>query len=140
MLVLLELGFSIVFENGCVKILLDKDYYGSRYLLDGFMVLDIVNIFINDDTSIYVVGNSNVSNDNNSVIWHARLGHIGQDYLKRLVREGFLGSLAKVKLSICEHCLTGKATRLPFDIAKRATSKLQLIHLDIYGLFHHIYR
>ena len=81
MLVLLELGFSIMFENGYVKILLDNVYYGSGYLLNGFMVLDIVNVFINNDTSIYIIGNSNVSNDNDSVIWYARLGHIGQDHL-----------------------------------------------------------
>ena len=58
------------------------------------MVLDIVNVFINDHTFIYVVGNSNTSNDNESVIWHARSGHIGQDRLKRLARAGLLGSLA----------------------------------------------
>ena len=62
-LVLLELVFSIMFGNGCVKILLDNIYYDFGYLLNGFMVLDTVNIFINDDTSIYVVGNSSVSND-----------------------------------------------------------------------------
>ena len=122
--VLLELGFSIIFKNGCVKILLDNVYYGSGYLLSGFMVLDIVNVFINDDTSIYVVGNSSVSNDNDSVIWHVRLRHIGQDRLKRLAQAGLLGSLAKVKLPICEHCFARKATRLPFGKAKRATSKL----------------
>ena len=133
MLVLLELGFSIMFENGCVKILLDNVYYGSGYLLNGFMVLDTINVFINDDTFIYVVGNSNISNDNDSVIWHARLGHIGQDHLKRLARADLLGSLAKVKLPICEHCLFGKTTRLPFGKAKRAISKLQLIHSDICG-------
>ena len=76
--------FSIMFENGCVKILLDNVYYGSGYLLNGFMVLDAVNVFINNDASIYVVGNSSVSNDNESAIWYARLGHIGQDRLKRL--------------------------------------------------------
>ena len=54
-LVLLELSFSIMFENGCVKILLDNVYYGFGYLLNGFMVLDTVNVFINDDTFIYVV-------------------------------------------------------------------------------------
>ena len=43
-------------------------YYGFGYLLNGLMVLDIVNVFINNDTSIYVVGNSSVSNDNDSVI------------------------------------------------------------------------
>ena len=56
----------------CAKILLDKVYYGSGYLLNDFMVLDIINVFINDDISIYVVENSSVSNDNDSIIWHAR--------------------------------------------------------------------
>ena len=123
-----------MFENGCVKVFLDKVYYGSGYLSDGFMVLDTIYVFMNDDTSIYIVGNSIASNDNDSVIWHARLGHIWQDCLKRLARACLSGSLAKVKLPICEHCLAGKATRLPFDKAKRATSKLQLIQLDICGL------
>ena len=52
-----------MFKNGYVKILLDNVYYGSGYLLSGFLVLDIVTVFINDDTSIYVVGNSSISND-----------------------------------------------------------------------------
>ena len=122
-----------MFENGYVKILLDNVYYGFGYLLNGFMMLDTINVFLNDDTSIYVVGNSSVNNDNDNVIWHARLGHIGQDRLKRLARAGLLGSLAKVKLPICEHCLVGKTIRLPFGKAKRAISKLQLIHSDICG-------
>ena len=83
-LVLLELSFSIMFENGCIKILLDKVYYGFGYLLNDFMVLDTVNISMHNDTSIYVVGNFSVSNDNDNVILHARLGHIGQHCLKRL--------------------------------------------------------
>ena len=97
------------------------------------MVLDVVGVFIDDDIFIFVVGNSSTSNDNDSVIWHARLEYIGQDHLKRLTREGLLGSLVKVELPICEHCLTKKATRLPFDKTKRVTSKLQLIHSDICG-------
>ena len=88
MLVLLELGFHIIIESGCVKVFLDKAYYSSGYLLNGFMVLDTVNVFVNDDTSIYVVENLSTSNDNESVIWHARLGHIGQDRLKKLARTG----------------------------------------------------
>ena len=73
MLILLELCFRIIFENGCVKVFLDNVYYASRYLLNGFMVLDTVNVFMNDDTSIYVVGNSSTSNDNDNVIWYVRL-------------------------------------------------------------------
>ena len=55
MLVLLEIGFSIIFENGCVKILLDNIYYGSGYLLNDFMVLDTINVFVNDYTSKLLV-------------------------------------------------------------------------------------
>ena len=57
-----------------------------------------------------------------------------QDRLKKLAQVSLLGSLTKVKLPICENYLAEKATRLPFGKTKRATSKLQFIHLDICGL------
>ena len=97
------------------------------------MVLDTVNVSINYDASIYIVQNSSTINDSNIITWHARLGHIGQDRLHRLARAALLGSLTKEKLPVCEHCLAGKATRLPFGKAKRASSPLQLIHSDICG-------
>jgi len=98
------------------------------------MVLDTVNVSINDDASIYVVQNSSTTNNSDIIIWYARLGHIGQDRLHRLTRAGLLGSLTKKKLPVYEYCLAGKAIRLPFSKAKRASSQLQLIHLDICGL------
>jgi len=51
-----------------------------------------------------------------------------------LARAGLLGSLTKEELSICEYCFAEKTTRLPFGKAKRASSPLQPIHLDICGL------
>ena len=62
------------------------------------------------------------------ITWQAKLGHIGHDRLHRLAWAGLLGSLSKEELSVCEHCLARKATRLPFGKAKRASSPLQLIH------------
>ena len=70
-----------MFENVYVKVFLEKVYYGFGYLSDDFMMLDTVYVSVNDDTFIYVAGNSSNSNDNDNVIWHARLGHIGQDRL-----------------------------------------------------------
>ena len=72
-LVLLELGFQLIFNKGCVKVFLDNVYYGSGYVLDGFMVLDTTNIVLNDTSSIYVVGNSNSVSNTESILWHARL-------------------------------------------------------------------
>jgi hypothetical protein len=62
-LALLLLGFNIAFIGCCVKIYLDNIFYGSGFVLNGFMVLDIVNVSINDDASIYVVQNSSITND-----------------------------------------------------------------------------
>ena len=52
MLVLHEPGFSIIFTNGCVKVFLDNVYYGSGYILNGFMVLNTVNVSVNDNASM----------------------------------------------------------------------------------------
>ena len=98
---------------------------------DGFIVLDTIPI--NKTTYVFVIGNSSSSSSVNDVKWHARLGHIGQDYLKRLAKAGLLGSIDKIDLSVYEQCLAGKATRLPFGIAKRACFPLKLIHSDICG-------
>ena len=96
-----------------------------------FIVLD--TILINKTTFVFVTGNSSSSSFVNDVKWHARLGHIGQDRLKRLAKAGLLGSIDKIDLSVCEQCLAGKAMRLPFGKAKIACFPLELIHSDIGG-------
>ena len=75
-LALLQFDFNIAFVDCCVKIYLDNIFYGSDFVLNGFMVLDIVNVFVNYDASIYVVQNSSITNDSNIITWNARLGHI----------------------------------------------------------------
>ena len=117
-LAMLQLGFSFRFESDVVKIHLGTIYYGRGFMSNGFMVLDI-DYNNNDSGSFFLL--SSVANDHNSSIkWHARLGHIGQDRMTRLVRDGLLSSLTKVDLPTCEHCLAGKATRKPFNKASRA--------------------
>ena len=57
-LTLLQLGFNITFVGYCVKIYLDNIFYCFGFVLNGFIVLDIINISINNDVSIYIVENS----------------------------------------------------------------------------------
>ena len=128
-LVLLRYGLKMVFEYAGVTLYLGSKLVGTGCLSNGFMVLDTIDLASVDDSSSFVV---NVVNDD-SVKWHARLCHIGQDRMTRLAREGLLGSLAKVNLPTCQDCLAGKATRKPFGKAVRATVPLQLIHSDICG-------
>ena len=71
------------------------------------MVFLILNIkYYNNDSSIFLTLSDNAFD--NSIILHATLGHIGQERMTRLAREGLMGSLAKVTLSTCEHCLVEK--------------------------------
>ena len=51
-----------------MKVFLDNVYYGFGYLSNGFMVLDTVNVFVNNNAFIYAVGNFNTSSDNDSII------------------------------------------------------------------------
>ena len=81
-------------------VLLDNIVYGYGFLSDGFILLDIIPI--NKTTYIFVNGNSSSSSSMNDVKWHARLGHIRQDRLKRLAKADLLGSIYKIDLSVCE--------------------------------------
>ena len=115
-----------------MNVLLDNVCYEFGFMLDGFIVLDYIPI--NTNTSTFVTGSSINDSLVHDVKWHARLGHIGQDRLKRLAKDGLLGSIEKIFLPICEHRLVGKATRLPFGKDKRAILPLQLFNSNICGL------
>ena len=79
-------------------------YYGCGFISNGFLILDIE--YYNYDSLVFLTSSDNASD--NSIIWHARLGHIGQERMTRFAREGLMGNLTKVILSTCEHCLMGK--------------------------------
>ena len=99
--------------------------------MDGFIKLDSnvsPHSFVNYSSS-YVIGSNNID----SSTWHVRLGHIGRDRMTWLAREGFLGSLTKIDLQLCEACLVGKACRKPFGTTKRAAHPIELVHSDICG-------
>ena len=82
-------------------------YYGRGFISNGFLILDI-EYYNNDSSKFFFFFTSSYITYDNSIIWHARIGHIGQERMTRLAREGLMGSLAKVTLSTCEHCLVGK--------------------------------
>jgi hypothetical protein len=46
---------------------LDNVFYDFSFVLNGFMVLDTINIPINDDASIYVVQNFSTTNNSDII-------------------------------------------------------------------------
>ena len=71
--------------------------------------------------SIYYAFVSYFDSNFESVKWHARLAHMGQDRINMLAKEGLLDPLSSVKLPRCESSLADKATIKPFGKASTSS-------------------
>lgn len=72
--------------------------------------------------------------DNSTKLWHLKLGHISQDRIHRMAKDGSLGSLDPAPMPTCESCLQGKMTKSPFTgKGERVAELLGLIHTDVCG-------
>ena len=75
-----------------------------------------------------------IDNDDQTYLWHLRLGHIGFDRLNRLTKDGPLKNVVLGELPVCESCLEGKMTKRSFSAkGKRAKIPLGLVHSDVCG-------
>ena len=71
------------------------------------------------------------------MLWHQRLGHIGEKGLQSLQGKGMVAGMSNCNsdLDLCEHCLYGKQNRVKFpSSATRENEILELIHSDVFGL------
>jgi hypothetical protein len=70
------------------------------------------------------------------MLWHQRLGHIGEKGLRTLHGKGMVESMSNCTLDFdfCEHCIYGKQNRVRFPSgATREKGILELIHSDVFG-------
>ncbi|KAL0401862.1 UNVERIFIED_CONTAM: Transposon Ty2-B Gag-Pol polyprotein [Sesamum latifolium] len=75
-----------------------------------------------------------VDNHENAQLWHARLGHISKDRIRKLVHSKSLEVDDLDNLPTCESCLKGKITKKPFvGQSAIANSLLDLVHTDVCG-------
>ena len=76
---------------------------------------------------------------NNAQLWHHRLGHIGYDRLHDLTAKRMATSIPYIPTytEVCNECQAGKQNRegFPQRTATRASTPLELIHLDLCGPF-----
>ncbi|KAL0290088.1 UNVERIFIED_CONTAM: hypothetical protein Sradi_7057500 [Sesamum radiatum] len=75
-----------------------------------------------------------LDNHENAKIWHARLGHISKDRIRRLVDSKTIEIDNLDHLPTCESCLKGKMTKKPF-VGQRAIANvlLDLVHTHVCG-------
>ena len=72
--------------------------FGHATLMNDILVLDLDDCYNNKRSSAFI---SYTDSFSDSLKWHARLGHIGQDRMNRLAKEGLLDRLTKVTFPRC---------------------------------------
>ena len=97
------------------------------------------SLFLQNDTtynSLHVqIGiKSCVINEDSTILWHRRLGHISIDRIKRLVNDGVLSIVDFTDFEICVDCIKGKQTNKSKRGATRSFAILEIIHTDICSL------
>ncbi|KAG6478904.1 hypothetical protein ZIOFF_062351 [Zingiber officinale] len=95
------------------------------------------DLFVLSASNSYI---EKMSSNDNSSLWHARLGHLNMTKLKVMIQRKLidgLPDLSKVEDGkICEGCQFGKAHRLPFESSNsRCTVLLERIHSDLMDVY-----
>jgi hypothetical protein len=79
---------------------------------------------------------TNIVPEKKTMMWHQRLGHIGEKDLRTLHGKGMVEGMSNCTLNFdfYEHCIYGKQNRVRFPSgATRAKGILELIHIDVFG-------
>ncbi|GJU11083.1 zinc finger, CCHC-type containing protein [Tanacetum coccineum] len=70
---------------------------------------------------------------NDSILWHARLGHIHFKRMQDMSKDGLIPAF-DMDIEKCQTCILNKITKKPFQNIKRETKVLELIHIDLCNL------
>ena len=81
---------------------------------------------------VVVISNS-LSNSNVTSLWHMCLGHMSEQALHELCKQGLLDEHSISKLKFCEHCVFGKHKRVLFNTSThKSKCILDYVHSDLW--------
>nr|GEW44047.1 zinc finger, CCHC-type [Tanacetum cinerariifolium] len=70
---------------------------------------------------------------NDSILWHARLGHVHFESMQDMSKDGLISAI-NMDTEKCKTCILNKITKKPFQNVKRETKVLELIYGDLCNL------
>ncbi|GJU71817.1 zinc finger, CCHC-type containing protein [Tanacetum coccineum] len=95
---------------------------------------------VDDDVAWLNIINDNIvsafmstSKLNDSILWHARLGHVYFKRMQDMSKDGLIPAF-DTDTEKCKTCMLTKITKKPFQNVKRETEILELIHSDLCDL------
>ncbi|GJW71955.1 zinc finger, CCHC-type containing protein [Tanacetum coccineum] len=119
-------GYKQVIESN--KFILSKHgvFIGFGYLYNHMFKLNIVN----DNIGSAFMSTSKL---NDSIRWHARLGHVHFKRMQELSKDGLILAF-DMDTKKCKTCMLTKITKKPFQNVKRKTKVLEPIHSNLCDL------
>lgn len=119
-------GAEVQFRRNKAFIMVNRELLATAYLRGNLYELEI-NIKKPE---------AGLCKKEEAVLWHRRLGHIGQHGMDTLMKTNLIPSsnLKSDKIGFCDVCVEGKQSREPFDGTRiRAKRPLERIHSDVCG-------
>ncbi|KAL0286037.1 UNVERIFIED_CONTAM: hypothetical protein Sradi_7157700 [Sesamum radiatum] len=108
--------------------MVDDEHHLLGTLMNGLYILQQSNLIMTAQHK------RKVDDHENTQIWHARVGHISKDRIRRLADSKNLEIDDLDHLPTCEFCLKGKMTKKPFvGQSAIANNLLDLVHTDVCG-------
>ena len=126
-----HLGYSFSFYETSFSLFYKSNLVGNGTLSNGLFSINLQNYTTNNTMHVHIGTKRCVINEDLSMLWHRRLGHIYIQRIKRLVNDGVLNTLDFTDFHTCVDCIKGKQTNKSKKGAKRSTNILEIIHLDI---------
>ncbi|GJS90004.1 zinc finger, CCHC-type containing protein [Tanacetum coccineum] len=102
----------------------------STALVHGLFCVDLPLNIVNDNIASAFMSTSKL---NDSILWHARLGHVHFKRMQDMSKDGLISAF-DMDTEKCKTCMLNKITKKPFQNVKHETEVLELIHSDLCDL------
>uniref|UniRef100_A0A2N9HBW1 Integrase catalytic domain-containing protein n=1 Tax=Fagus sylvatica TaxID=28930 RepID=A0A2N9HBW1_FAGSY len=121
-------GYSYKSENGIMKV-----SKGAMVVMTGQKISSNVYKLLGN-TILGGVAAVAESEDDDTLLWHMRLGHMSERGMRELHKRNLLTGIKSCKLDFCKYCIMGKQCRVRFKTATHKTNGiLDYVHSDIWG-------
>jgi len=119
----------MVFESN--KFILSKSrmFVQKMYLYNDLLKINVMVIVTNDKNNNKIVSSSYLFET--YYVWHDKLGHVNYNFMQRLINHELLPSINFYKKHKCEFFVELKFIKSSFQIIKKSSEPLYLIHSNI---------
>lgn len=118
-------GFNVIIMNDVLRVLRGDSVVMKGRIRNGIYVLQ--------GTTGKDQSNATISDEDLTMKWHRRLGHVSYGGLKALHQKGVLGKVEISPIRLCEQCILGKTTKAKFGKGRHTIKAIvDYLHSDLW--------